>query len=766
MLEILALLLLITLVSPFIIHLWKDRGGYFLALFPLIAFIYFLFNVNSIANNKNILQTTPWFTAFGVNLSFYIDGLSLLFALLITGIGTIIVIYSVSYLKNNPELKKYYAYLLLFTFSMLGLVLASNLITLFIFWELTAVSSYLLIGFDSHKPLAREAAQKAFLVTNAGSLALLVGFVLISGITNSYELTALLKNPDILRENSWYPTILILICLGAFTKSAQFPFHFWLPAAMQAPTPISAYLHSATMVQAGVYLLARMHPFLAGSLLWFTLLASVGAITMFCGIILAMRERDLKLMLAYTTVSALGSMVFMLASEQNEVIYALVAFIFAHAMYKSSLFLATGNIQYNTQERDIYRMHGLMHILPITFISVVIAASSMAGIPPLLGFYVKELLYEAQNTIPVISQILISIVVLTNMGLVMLSMMMIFKPFPGKAPKKVKESQPGMYISTLIPGIITVFFGILPFLIDKNLLTPAASAIQNLEQIIDLKLWHGINASLLLSIITLMGGMILYLERQRVLAIINYFKYILNHGPELLYTRLMQGLVWLAESQTAIIQNGRLAIYLLVTLSFVSLTLGISLITTSLDFTIKPIEFSWYSMFLLVWLIICAIATVTTKSLITGVIFLGAFGLGVALFFLVNAAPDVAMTQVLVETLFVIIFVLTLYKLPQIPSLASYGESRLYYISKLIVAILTGVVVTTLLLIVISMPMNNILGNYFIENSVKLGHGRNIVNVILVDFRSFDTMGEVVVLVIAALGVYGLIKHKLEGKWL
>lgn len=766
MFEILTLLFLITLVSPFITGLFKKNSGYILAITPFIGFIYFLFYLPNIINNQNILKSTPWFYDYGVNFTFYLDGLSILFALLITGIGTLIFVYSSDYLDEKAGLKKYYFYLLMFTFSMLGLVLASNLITLFVFWELTSISSYLLIGFDSHKIQARDAALKSLLITNIGGLSLLAGFIFIYTVTNTYEIIEILKTPDILRQNQFYTLILILVCIGAFTKSAQFPFHFWLPAAMQAPTPVSAYLHSATMVVAGVYLLARLHPLLSGTMTWFMTLSCVGSITMLTSIILAIRERDIKLILAYTTVAALGLMTFMLSSDQREMTHALVAFILTHALYKSALFLASGNIQKITNNQDIYKMHSLRRSMPITYLAVVISALSMAGIPPLLGYYVKELVYEAHAILPVISEIYVGIVVVTNMGFLMVALMLMLKPFLGNSVKKINEPNPVLYICALIPSVLTLIFGVLPFLIDTSILSPAATAIQHSKEIIHLKLWHGFTAPFLITLITLLGGLILYLERQTVLYILNYFKFIYNHGPEYVYIRAAQGLVYISDLQTKIIQNGRLAIYLLVTLSSVALVLGTSLLFTKFDFAITEIDFSWYSVFLLFWLIACAIATVTARSLVVGVIFLGAFGLGVALFFLVNAAPDVAMTQVLVETLFVIIFVLTLYKLPKLPSLKIKDESPVFYISKITIATLTGLIVTVLLLVVISTPMNTMLGDFFIRNSLSLGHGHNIVNVILIDFRAFDTMGEVIVLVIAALGVYGLIKRKFGGGWL
>ncbi|ASQ45747.1 hydrogen gas-evolving membrane-bound hydrogenase subunit E [Legionella clemsonensis] len=766
MIGIIALIFLMSLLSPFIIRMFSFRGAWVLPLPPLAGFLYFLY-CTYWTTELPVTLSIPWFDAFGVALTFYLDGLSLLFAYLITGIGSIVVFYSVTYLRNHPLFNRFYAYLFLFMGSMLGLVLASNLITLFIFWELTSVSSYLLIGFDNKRQAAREAALNALLVTSAGGLALLTGFLLIGSVTHTFELTELLQHPAILRQNSLYGWILVLILIGAFTKSAQFPFHFWLPGAMKAPTPVSAYLHSATMVQAGVYLLARFYTLLSGTPLWFGFLTAFGGITMIGGLLLALREKDIKLVLAYTTVSALGSLIYMLASDQEEVIIACVAFIFAHALYKASLFLAAGNIQYQTGTRQLSRMHGLLHAMPATYATVLIAASSMAGLPPLLGFYVKELIYEAEQVIPFFSQILITIVILTNMGLVMLACVFVIKPALGRKPRKnSSESYFSMWFSGLTLALMTLFFSVFPSFIDQSLLAPAASSILHHPIHLKLELWHGVTPSFVLSLITLLGGFLLYLQRSKVLKWIGYFKFMVYYGPEFAYSRIINFILWFSNYQTRLIQNGRLTIYLMITLLTVAIILGSALMSTRINFSLAIISVPWFSVFLLFWVLVSAIAVAVATQLIIAVIFLGAFGMGVALFFLVNAAPDVAMTQVLVETLFVIIFALTLYKSQKIPSLETQTESQLFKILRLGIAISMGLIFTILLMAVISSPINNKLNQYFINNSVTLGHGRNIVNVILIDFRALDTMGEVIVLVIAALGIHGLLKRKLLGIWL
>jgi len=745
----------------------KNVIGYFFVFLTLLSFVIFAKIAHKIIGHTSFHLVYPWFNAIGVTLSFYLDGLSALFSLLITGIGALVMYYSISYMHEHEYFARFFIYLFAFMLSMLGLVIAGNLITLFVFWELTAITSYLLIGFDHERINARNAALKAFLVTAAGGLVLLLAFVVIGYAASTYEIADLLNNTQVLRSSHWYSLITVLIIIGAFTKSAQFPFHFWLPAAMEAPTPVSAYLHSATMVQAGIYLLARFHPLLSGTPLWFNTLTVFGSITMVGGVILALRETDIKLMLAYTTVSALGSLTYMLASDQQVVIKACVSFILAHGLYKAALFLAAGNIYKATGGRDINQLHGLIKVMPLTFASVVIAASSMGGLPPLLGFYVKELVYEAKLSAPFFAQMLTGMVVLTNMILVMLALLMVIKPFLSKAKKiKYKKLEKSYAISGVTLAVSIIGFGLFPFLIDQNILSPAVSAVMHYPVAVEIELWHGFTPSLALSAITILGGYLLYLKRTSVLRFINYFKFYIYHGPQMGYETLIHWTVQGADWQSRMLQNGSLPIYITVTLLTVCVVMSISLLAIRPILAFSGMPFTWLTLFLSGWLLLTAWAAARTKELINAIIFLGAFGLGVSLFFLVYAAPDVAMTQLLVETLFVIVFALTFYKIPSLPDVEVHKMGRWYAPLRISIATLTGILVTVLLLAVMNGTMNDSVSQYFIRNSVILGHGRNIVNVILVDFRAFDTAGEVIILIIAALGVYGLIKKKQQAGWL
>lgn len=739
---------------------FHSRWVWLLSCIPLVLFFYFIHFTPQVMHGRIIQHTLNWFPLLGISISFYIDGLSLLFALLITGIGTLIIIYSIAYLEGRADLSRYFCYLFLFMAAMLGIVLSNNLITLFVFWEITSVSSYLLIGFNHEKPSAREAALNALLITSAGALFLLVGFVLIGIATNTYAITELLIRGHAFVKNPWYSIILLLVLIGAFTKSAQFPFHFWLPNAMEAPTPVSAYLHSATMVQAGVYLLARFHPIMSGSSLWFISLTTIGAITMMAGVLLAFRQTDMKLILAYTTVTALGSLVFLLGSDQDLVIKAAIAFLISHALYKATLFMVVGDIQHQTDTRLITDINGLRKAMPLTFMAALVASASMAGLPPLLGFYVKELVYEANLAAPIASYVLTAMVVFANMMVASLAFILVIKPFFGQQrPTNVLEAKKKMSMNAFLLAVFTLLISIVPFTIDKAILSPAASATLGHPVTMELALWHGFTPSLVLSIITLFGAIILYLKRTQVKEILNLFSPLTKYGPTYGWQQLFRGILFIANWQTKILQSGRQHIYLAIVFSTIAFCLIITIfIQHAVQFQKLFSSMSWLSLFLFVWIFVSAISTVLVHTYLRGLIFLGMFGLGVALLFLVNAAPDVAMTQVLVETLIVIIVVLNLYRQPVLPKIVP-EEKHVRFVNATI-AFGIGIPITLLLLTITHQFFDASISKYFLTHSVSLAHGRNVVNVILVDFRAIDTLGEIIVVATAAIGIYGLLKTK------
>lgn len=745
---------------------FRSPGVWVLASIPFFLFIFFITLIPQISDQNVIQYALNWFPLLGISISFYLDGLSLLFALLITGIGTLIIIYSVAYLEGiTTNLASFFCYLFLFMAAMLGLVLADNLITLFIFWEMTSISSYLLIGFNHDRPAAREAALNALLITNFGALFLLVGFVLIGITTNTYNISQLLMQGKQFVENPWYTIILLSVLIGAFTKSAQFPFHFWLASAMEAPTPISAYLHSATMVQAGVYLLARFHPIMSHSSLWFISLTFIGAITMMVGVLLAYRQIDMKLILAYTTITALGSLVFLLGSDQDTVIKAAVAFLISHALYKATLFMVVGDIQHQAGTRLITEVNGLHKAMPLTFMAAIVAGASMAGLPPLLGFYVKELVYEANLAAPIASYILTTMVVFANMMVASLAFILVIKPFFGnQRPKNVLEANKKMSMNAFFLAEFTLIISIVPFIMNKAVLSPAASAILGHTVTMELTLWHGFTPSLALSLITLLGATILYLKRNVVKNLINLlFNVIFKYGPTYVWQELFKGILFIADWQTHILQSGKQRIYLAIVFSTIAFSLIITMIFQhAIQIKNVVFSFSWLSLFLFAWILLSAINATRVRSYLIGLIFLCLFGLGIALLFLVNAAPDVAMTQVLVETLIVIIVVLNLSRQPSLPKIAR--EEKYTRFINIIIAAIIGVSITFLLLTVTHEPFDTSISNYYLMNSVPLAHGTNVVNVILVDFRALDTLGEITVVAIAAIGIYGMLKTKKKSK--
>ncbi|MFB3140368.1 MAG: proton-conducting transporter membrane subunit, partial [Candidatus Acidiferrales bacterium] len=381
------------LAAPWLHRIARSTSGWVLALFPLALTVYFAGQAGRVAAGEVLAVSIDWVPSLGIALSFYLDGLSLLFALLISGIGALVVVYAGGYLAGHAHLGRFYAFLLMFLASMLGLVLANNVITLFVFWELTSVSSYLLIGFEHEREAARQAALQALLVTGLGGLALLAGLLLLGQAGGSMELSELLTRGEAIQAHPFYAPILLLILAGAFTKSAQFPFHFWLPSAMEAPTPVSAYLHSATMVKAGIYLLARFNPVLGGTELWFYIVTAAGAATMLVGAYLAFQQSDLKRILAYSTMSALGMMVLLLGLGTELAVKAAIVSILVHALYKGALFLVAGAVEHETGTRDVDRLGGLRRAMPITAAAAALAALSMAGLPPLFGFIGKEMVY-------------------------------------------------------------------------------------------------------------------------------------------------------------------------------------------------------------------------------------------------------------------------------------------------------------------------------------------------------------------------------------
>ena len=486
------------IVSPLVPLLFKLGGkktDYFIALIPLAVFVYFFSLIPIISAGEIITEKHHWIPAFGIGLNFLLDGLSMLFALMISGIGVLVFLYSASYMHDEEYKGRFFAYLLMFMSAMLGVVLSDNLIALFLFWELTSISSFFLIGYKSGSEKSQYAALQALLVTGIGGMFLFAAFIYIEHYTGTFNISEILSSDFDLKYSHLYPWLLAFLFLGAFTKSAQVPFHFWLPNAMEAPTPVSAYLHSATMVKAGVYLVARFNPILGDHIYWNNTLLIFGATTMLLGAFLSLYQVDMKRILAYSTLSALGILMFTL-SFGNEGIIAAVLFLFIHSLYKGSLFLLAGAVDHSTGGRNITQLGGLMKPLPMLGIIALMGVLAHAGLPPFLAFIGKEELYHAAASRSEIMYLAIGMIMLTKIMLFASGFQAGWKPFSGNKvllPENQEIHKPSWFLMLppLVLGALGLLFGFFPELISKSLIDPAASAISGSVMKSSLGLWHG-----------------------------------------------------------------------------------------------------------------------------------------------------------------------------------------------------------------------------------------------------------------------------------
>jgi multicomponent Na+:H+ antiporter subunit A len=717
--------------------------------------------MGSLAAGQTFRAVFPWIPFLGINLTFLLDGLSLLFCLLITGIGTLVVIYSGGYLAGHPQLGRFYAYILMFMASMLGVVLSDNAISLFVFWELTSLSSFFLIGFDHEREASRVAALQALLVTGLGGLALMAGLLLMGQIYGTLELTQMMaQGGGPLQSHPLFLPILFLVLAGAFTKSAQFPFHIWLPNAMEAPAPVSTYLHAATMVKAGIYLMARVNPLFTGSQAWFWMLVGAGAVTMVLGAYLAMVQTDLKRILAYSTVSALGTLTFLLGLGTTRAAEAAMAYLLVHGLYKGALFLTAGAVDHGTGTRDVKELGGLRGAMPITALAAGLAALSMAGIPPFFGFIGKEAIYVAALGSPTAQTLVTVASLVTNLLFVAIGLIVGIRPFVGdlkETPHHPHEGSVELWVGPLILGALGLIAGLAPGAVGHDFVLRAASAVLGRPVETHLSLWHGWNTAVVLSLVTFGAGLSVFAVRKplgRVMGVIA--RALAPVGPARGYFHLLDGTIGLARVVTRVFQSGYLNRYLL----FVLFT-TVGLAGYTLFFRAR---FSWpetvlnirfYEAGLVVVMLVAALAAIRSRNRLATVIALGVVGYGVGLIFLFFGAPDLAMTQILVETLTVILFVLVFSRLPKFIVLSRSAGMRLLDAA---IALATGGLMTALVLTAVKVQWKPSIASYFSEHSLSLAKGHNIVNVILVDFRGFDTMGEITVLSVAGVGVYGLLK--------
>jgi multicomponent Na+:H+ antiporter subunit A len=752
-------------LAPWVHRLTGRYSGWVLALLPAVLLLYFASFLPAINAGESVVIVTPWMPGLDIQLSFLVDGLSLLFALLISGIGFFIISYAGRYLEGQRDLGRFYVVMLAFMGSMLGLVLADNLIAMFVFWELTSVTSYLLIGYNHEDAKARKAALQGLIVTVGGGLALLAGIVMLAIAGGSYELSEILNSGDAVREHALYLPLLILVLIGAFTKSAQVPFHFWLPNAMAAPTPVSAYLHSATMVKAGIYLLARLNPALGGTEVWFTMLALFGAVTMFVGVFLSFRSTGIKAVLAYSTVMALGTLTMLIGIGTETALLAAMAFLLAHSLYKGALFLVAGILDHEAGAKDFLQTGGLRAALPVTSAFAILAALSLAGVAPMFGFVAKELMLEsvlgASNLVPLLALLAIAS---ATLGVAVAAIVGI-RPWFGprvETPKKPHEAPPALLAGPVVLASLGLVFGLGPGLAEGGILAAAAQAVNGGVPVdAYLSLWHGLNWPLAISALALVLGLLLYSRWDRAREMLAWVDTAARFGPERGYDRMMDGIVRIADWQTRLLQSGYLRYYIM----FIVLATAVMVGATARLYgvSVGPLalqDLRFYELAIAAVMVASALFAVLSRSRLGAVAALGSFGFTVALTFVMFSAADVGITQILVETLTVILLVLVLFRLPGFLGLSSW----LIKFRDASVALAGGSMITLLLLITLNAREFPSIAQYFIEEAVPSGHGRNVVNVILVDFRALDTLGEIFVLALAAVGVYAMIRFRAEDR--
>lgn len=753
-------IILAAAIAPTLNRVLPALSHWLLALVPLSAAFWFATQVPGVISGVPVLETTTWAPSLGVALSFRLDGLSLLFALLICVIGAFIVIYSGGYLRGHPREGRFHLFILSFMAAMLGLVTADDLIGLFVFWELTSITSFMLIGFNHEDARSRRSAVQALLVTGGGGMALLAGLVLMGSVSGEWTLSAIAASGTDLRADALYPAMLVLLLLAAFTKSAQVPFHFWLPNAMDAPTPVSAYLHSATMVKAGVYLLARLNPTLGGTEPWFWALTIAGGVTALWGSAMALRSTDLKKILAYTTLMALGVLVLLVGIGSDGALKAFAAFLLAHSLYKGALFMAAGSVDHGSGTRELGELGGLRGKMPVTALAIALAALSMAGLPPLLGFVAKELIYDDifRNG----QYVALAALLLANAAMVAAACQLFLKPFTGqptKAAAHAHESGPDLLAGPVLLAGLSLLFGLWVAL-PQGLLGAAADAVRGAPLGLELHLWHGLTPALGLSALTVVLGLLVYRWLPAVTDRLAGVQRLTRIDHDRAWDHLLAWLDRLARALTGRLQDGLLHRYLAWIFSGILVLLGATLavrgglVWPGISLEVEDALGGSLALLMLGG----TVGAIRAHSRMEAILSLAITGMSVALFFLLFGAPDVGITQLMVETLTAIILVLILAKLPVLPP----GPDRTKRAKVLhgLLAVGLGGVVSAIMLAVLDQPLALDLSRFFGDVSYLEAHGRNIVNVILVDFRGFDTLGEITVIASAGLGVLALLKAR------
>jgi multicomponent K+:H+ antiporter subunit A len=717
-----------------------------------------------------------WLPQLGLDLTLRMDAFAWIFTMLITSIGFLVILYARYYMSEDDPVPRFFSFLLAFMGAMVGIVISGNVILLSVFWELTSIFSFLLISYWHNNAAARDGARMALTITGIGGFCLLIGLILLGKIVGSYDLDKILNSGDLIRNHSLYVPALIFILLGALTKSAQFPFHFWLPNAMSAPTPVSAFLHSATMVKAGVFLLVRFWPVLSGTYEWFWILGAAGMITLLLGAYFAIFQRDLKGLLAYSTISHLGLITTLLSLGSPLATVAAIFHMLNHATFKASLFMAAGIIDHETGTRDMHKLSGLYRFMPITATLAVVASAAMAGVPLLNGFLSKEMFFaEAVETHAdsILDRILPYVATLAGAFSVAYSLRFIHTVFFGPAPTDLPIAHPHepprwMRFPIEFLVVLCLVVGIVPALsIGPFLHSAVISVLRDDTPEYSLSLWHGINLPLIMSVIALIAGTAIYWALKGYLSRCDDGPpFIRRLKGQRIFERILVEVSW-RWARVAERRLGTRKLQPQLRWLVVAGLLAGALPLYLRGFEHRPFAYSGVDpVFMALWLIgVClAIGTAYTAKYhrLAALVMLGGVGLIVCITFVWLSAPDLAITQLLVEIVTTVLILLGLRWLPKRSEDIRESmtiRARFRRFRDFALAVLCGVSMSAIAYAVMTMPVPDAIANYFLEHAYSLGGGRNVVNVILVDFRGFDTLGEIAVLGVVSLTVYGLLRR-------
>ena len=744
------------------------------ALVSLAALVWVALLFPTLQTGQVLHEEYRWIPSAGINFSVRMDGFAWMFAMLVTGIGLLVALYARYYMSKNDPVPRFFSFFLAFMGAMLGVVLSGNVVQLVFFWELTSLFSFMLIGYWYHRKDARRGARMALTVTGAGGLAMLAGMLMLGHIAGSYQLDVILGAGERIRAHPLYTPMLVLVLLGAFTKSAQFPFHFWLPRAMAAPTPVSAYLHSATMVKAGVFLLARLWPALSGTEQWFWLVGGAGVVTLVLGAYFAMFQNDLKGLLAYSTISHLGLITLLLGLNRDLAAVAAVFHIMNHATFKASLFMAAGIIDHETGTRDMRRLSGLWKAMPITGTLAFVASAAMAGVPLVNGFLSKEMFFAETvdlSSTPLLDYGLPVAATVGGIFAVVYSLRFSVGVFLGPParhlPLEPHEPVRWMRVPIEILVLLCIVVGIFPqWSIGPALDVAARPVVGGAMPPFSLAIWHGFNKPLVMSLIALGGGIALYLLLRRGV-VAGRFKHapLLGLNGQRLFESTLYGLDRASRWALAVLSTYRLQPQMLLMVLAAIVFASVALWAGGISWGDRP-RVPGNLEFALLWVLGCVAALAAANQAkfhrLAALILLGAVGLAVSLTFLWFSAPDLALTQLTVEVVTTVLFLLGLRWLPKRrPEEAEHLGLRVRArrARDFVVSLVAGGGMAVLAYAMMTRPAPQSISPFFIDRALPEGGGTNVVNVMLVDFRGFDTMGEIAVLGIVGLTVYALLRR-------